>query len=360
VTPARWLLGVDVMLVMVGYRHFVPLPVSKNQLNKLGERLAASDPPRSEDMILLNEVIRSYQDVLLSVERELSTLGLAATSRVKTKDVLIDKLRREEGMALARVQDLAGARIVTDGNLRVQDDIVRRLKEHFDSWTAKESRVVDRRQHPSQGYRAVHVIVFPESVPVEIQVRTELQNYWAQVVESLADRWGRGIRYGEPPEDPDQPTIGYAGRHISRREFIGDFLQFSNTIYTVEVAEVFFAEFDSYPYPTLEERIEQDLPQATGDIAIDAPRYYPILRKKFKRLVSRTHHDRRVAGRIIRRNVPINLSPDAEWVISQIERCDISVSLQAKLMDAKAKSNHADLCDRLQNLGSMVEQGGFR
>jgi len=49
------------------------------------------------------------------------------------------------------------------------------------------------------GYRAVHVIAFPEGVPVEIQVRTLWQHEWAELFEKLADRVGRRIRYGDPP-----------------------------------------------------------------------------------------------------------------------------------------------------------------
>lgn len=41
------------------------------------------------------------------------------------------------------------------------------------------------------------MIVFPDGIPVEIQVRTYLQNEWAQFVERLADSWGRGLRYGQ-------------------------------------------------------------------------------------------------------------------------------------------------------------------
>jgi len=50
------------------------------------------------------------------------------------------------------------------------------------------------------GYRAVHVVVFPEALSVEIQVRTARQHEWAELFEKLADLVGRGIRYGEPPQ----------------------------------------------------------------------------------------------------------------------------------------------------------------
>lgn len=143
----------------------VPLPISKQKLNKLGERIAASDPPAKEDLQLLNDVLRAYQSILVTVEEQLALIELSATSRVKTRSVLIEKLRRERGMALARVQDMAGARTVIEGGWAEQNATVEQLTRHFDEWTGKPSKVIDRRSSPSHGYRAVHVIVFPEGIP---------------------------------------------------------------------------------------------------------------------------------------------------------------------------------------------------
>ena len=36
-----------------------------------------------------------------------------------------------------------------------------------------------------------------------MQIRTELQDLWAQVMEALADRWGNQIKYGGLPNDPE-------------------------------------------------------------------------------------------------------------------------------------------------------------
>jgi ppGpp synthetase/RelA/SpoT-type nucleotidyltranferase len=80
-----------------------------------------------------------------------------------------------------------------------QDVLVAGLADLF-SGERRTPRVVDRRAEPVQGYRAVHVIVFPQGIPIEIQVRTRWQHEWAELVEKLADRVGRGIRYGEPPK----------------------------------------------------------------------------------------------------------------------------------------------------------------
>jgi len=51
------------------------------------------------------------------------------------------------------------------------------------------------------GYRAVHVVVYIGGLPVEIQVRTKAQDQWANAFEKFADVVGRGIRYGESPDE---------------------------------------------------------------------------------------------------------------------------------------------------------------
>jgi Region found in RelA / SpoT proteins len=96
------------------------------------------------------------------------------------------------------MQDIAGVRLVIEGTRLDQDRVVERILELF-----PDARMVDRREKPSYGYRAVHVIVRTRGCLVEVQVRTYLQNMWAQIIERLADLYGRQIRYGEPPTDPD-------------------------------------------------------------------------------------------------------------------------------------------------------------
>lgn len=72
--------------------------------------------------------------------------------------------------------------------------------------------VVDRRLAPTQGYRAVHVVVCVDQLPVEVQVRTAWQHQWAESFEKIADRLGRGIRYSSVV-DPDDvlASLGFPG-----------------------------------------------------------------------------------------------------------------------------------------------------
>jgi hypothetical protein len=99
-------------------------------------------------------------------------------------------------------------------------------------------QVIDRRTNPSHGYRAVHLIVQKDRIPVEIQVRTDLQDTWAQIVERLADRWGRGIRYGEDPEKPDSHVRTSMRGITSRREVVAALGRFSDSIAQMEEAQI--------------------------------------------------------------------------------------------------------------------------
>ncbi len=173
-------------------------PPSRSQIRKLGSRLRKEEPASLQDLELLEAVRNVYGGALGEVVRVLVNEGLAPSFRLKTTQTIIEKLQRNQSMALTTMQDIAGARIVADMSRPDQDQMVQRVTTLF-----PQAQVVDRRIEPSYGYRAVHIIVNVSGYPVEIQVRTHLQDLWAQLLERLADRWGRQIRYGEPP-NPDR------------------------------------------------------------------------------------------------------------------------------------------------------------
>lgn len=179
----------------------MPLPMSKSALDRLGSKLATGAAASDDELDQFAKVVRAYQVVLDDVKAQLAGLGFAPTTRVKTNSTLIEKLKREHRMRLSRVQDLAGARILVPGR-REQNDARDRICGHFIA-AGCPCRVTDRRETPSHGYRAVHVIVQADGIPVEIQIRTEMEDSWAQIVERLGDRWGRGLRYGDGPDAAD-------------------------------------------------------------------------------------------------------------------------------------------------------------
>jgi putative GTP pyrophosphokinase len=168
--------------------------ISNTQVDRLGDRLRSSEVSDA-DLQLLNGYRLSFApayEVIVEVLR--STLRLEPTGRpAKSTVSIVDKLRRES-LRLRQMQDIAGCRVVV-GDVVKQDEAVGLLTKAF-----AETSVVDRRSTPSHGYRAVHVIVRQRGIPVEIQVRTDLQHSWAQLSEKLSDVVDPSIKYGGGPE----------------------------------------------------------------------------------------------------------------------------------------------------------------
>lgn len=182
--------------------------MSRNQINRLGIRLAEGSEISAADDRLLEELIACHLETLDEARprldglaEQLGTGPLHISHRPKTTGTIIDKLRRAGRMPLATMQDLAGIRVVGTFSLADQDRLAAEIAERFPA-DPRVPRVRDRRAEPSHGYRAVHVIVSMTGVTIEIQIRTIWQHFWADLMERLADRLGRQIRYGGPPEPP--------------------------------------------------------------------------------------------------------------------------------------------------------------
>jgi hypothetical protein len=202
-------------------------------MNRLGDRIRASAGLLAEDdRALLEQVLGEHLEVLERVveivEAGLRPRQLQPTPRLKSDKTLIEKLLREEGMELGRMEDIAGIRIVDEMTRSQQDELIRRIAGLFES-----TRIIDRRADPRAGYRAVHIRVSLDQRFVEIQVRTMDQDQWAQAFEALGDRWGRQIRYGEPPDDPDRAVPGDG----SRLEFVRQMLSLSDLMADQEQVE---------------------------------------------------------------------------------------------------------------------------
>jgi len=168
--------------------------MTKSQINKLGEKLRTALELDGDTLARLQRFRASYDEPMLRVQALLRDAGFESTSRLKTTNTIIEKLRRER-TRLAEMQDIGGLRIVSEVDLAGQDEIVSRITS-----VVSITKVIDRRKSPSYGYRAVHIIATLEERPVEIQVRTQLQDLWAQAMERLADEVGREIRYGGKPQ----------------------------------------------------------------------------------------------------------------------------------------------------------------
>ncbi len=164
--------------------------ISKSQIDRLGDRLKKGNISE-DDLGMLDQYRRSYSEayeaVVEAIRKELS---LAPTGRpAKSTPSIAEKLRRES-IRLTQIQDIAGCRIIV-ADIASQDEVVKSLSGLFEDVT-----IVDRRQKPSHGYRAVHVVVRYGTKLIEVQVRTGLQQLWAEFSEKLSDVEGPAIKYG--------------------------------------------------------------------------------------------------------------------------------------------------------------------
>lgn len=164
--------------------------VSKSQVDRLGDRLRRGDIDDA-DLRSLDEYRKSFAQpyqLVMGVLRD--ELALAPTGRpAKSTKSIVDKLKRES-VRLSQIQDIAGCRVVVP-DVVAQDALTTALRDRLPNVT-----VVDRREQPSHGYRAVHVLVPVEGQHVEVQVRTVLQHLWAELSEKFSDALGIDVKYG--------------------------------------------------------------------------------------------------------------------------------------------------------------------
>jgi GTP pyrophosphokinase len=167
--------------------------LSKTQIDRLGDRLRRGDMSEA-DLRMLDDYRRvfseSYEFVVGTIRNE---LDLEPTGRpAKSTPAIIEKLHRES-IRLSQIQDIAGCRLIVS-DIADQEQVVDSLRSIFTNAT-----LVDRRNKPSHGYRAVHLIVGSGSKLVEVQVRTSLQHLWAEWSEKLSDVIDPSIKYGGNP-----------------------------------------------------------------------------------------------------------------------------------------------------------------
>lgn len=133
--------------------------------------------------------------------------GRASGSENSAKPYVWDETHRRTVQ-----HDFAGVRVDLDCTLDEQLALAEEIADHFGP---DRSRVKDIRDEPHSGYRAVHVWLRLPAGRVEVQIRTLGQSVWANTYERMGDLFGRGIRYGETPDNPVVGTVVDAMKTIS-------------------------------------------------------------------------------------------------------------------------------------------------
>ena len=169
------------------------MPASRTQIDRLGDRLRRGNHTES-DLRLLDDYRRSFGEACEAVVRTIRSRASPTARLAKSTLSIVEKLRRES-IRLSQMQDIAGCRVVVTDVVQ-QDQFVASLGTDFPG-----ASVIDRRENPSYGYRAVHIIVDISGKPVEIQVRSSLQHLWAELSEKSSDVLDPTIKYGGGPDE---------------------------------------------------------------------------------------------------------------------------------------------------------------
>ena len=139
-----------------------------------------------------------------------SRTDIIVAERLKRLDSILDKLQREPGMELYRMQDLGGCRMV----LPTLNEVYEYSKRFQNSRIRHEARTPkDYIQNPKKsGYRSLHLIYrFKTDTPdkeifnqypmlIELQFRTHLQHIWATAVESIGLFTNQALKTGKGEE----------------------------------------------------------------------------------------------------------------------------------------------------------------
>lgn len=168
--------------------------LSRSQVDRVGQRLKSGDV--DGDVIQTLEKYRGEFSGMYKVVETLlrDRLGYQVTGRPAKSTVAITEKLRRQSIRLSQIQDIAGCRVIVP-TVVAQDLLGNSLSVFFDDIVLD-----DKRDVPTNGYRALHAIPKIEGRSIEIQIRTDLQHVWADTSERLADIHGQEVKYGKGAE----------------------------------------------------------------------------------------------------------------------------------------------------------------
>lgn len=187
------------------------MPVSKNEINRCGERLglwwSGEEQIPADELHRLVNIVWAFRSTFQYpmtktavglrqfVQRESSQVIVA--QRLKRLPTIIEKMVRLPGTKLARMEDVGGCRAVLPGGRSEIEGVLRRIRRN---WTVVRLR--DYMEEPkSSGYRGVHLIVERDDRRIEVQLRTTGQQAWAEQVERLAGRYRVPLKDEKGPDE---------------------------------------------------------------------------------------------------------------------------------------------------------------
>lgn len=187
----------------------VELKFTKSAIDKAGNILA-NDSSSDSDINWALEVLsnwRAYHAPAMDnlaktfkkhIKRISASENTFVAQRLKRTQSIIYKLSRFDGMKLSRMQDIGGLRAVLI-NLNQVNKLVE-IRNNYRS-PHEIQKIYNYNDNPKpDGYRGIHLIYkmnYKVTNLIEIQIRTQLQHYWATAVEIIDTSQKTSIKLGK-------------------------------------------------------------------------------------------------------------------------------------------------------------------
>ncbi|MBU1222788.1 MAG: RelA/SpoT domain-containing protein [Gammaproteobacteria bacterium] len=172
---------------------------SKSRVNRAGDNIRNGNAS-SDDLHVVDEwraahrgVLNTFQAILRNRTRD---TNITVAQRHKRKRTIFDKLLRLPGMQLARMDDVAGCRLIFKNAKELNSFRAEFLRAHFKHKRRNDLDKYDYIKQPKDtGYRGIHDVYEYDvnsevgkklaGLYVEIQYRTLVQHAWATAVEVI-------------------------------------------------------------------------------------------------------------------------------------------------------------------------------
>lgn len=173
---------------------------SKGRLNRAGDAIR-NHTLTSEDVLVLDlwrgahtHVLNTFQAIL---RNRTKGKGIIVAQRLKRRLTIVDKLSREPGMQLARMDDVAGCRLIFQSIETLEKFRTNIHRAGFNHKRKNETDKYDYIKSPkTTGYRGIHDIYEYNTnsktgrayngLLLELQYRTRSQHAWATAVEVIS------------------------------------------------------------------------------------------------------------------------------------------------------------------------------
>lgn len=172
---------------------------SKSRVNRAGDNVRKGNAT-SQDLQVIDEWRAAHRGVLNTFQAILRNRtrgsGITVAQRHKRKRTIFDKLHRLPGMQLARMDDVAGCRLIFNNLSGLNNFRTAFHHAHFNHKRRNDLDKYDYIKQPKEtGYRGIHDVYEYDvnstigqnlaGLNVEIQYRTLVQHAWATAVEVI-------------------------------------------------------------------------------------------------------------------------------------------------------------------------------